>query len=167
MLTFAVETTTYNTYVPGFTCELFLAREGTFRNCLNNLRRSGCDCVAAFTHPSHIVHYAPGDSFNRALSRAERLDYLFIWQFLKVSAIYSLSLGERVRVRGTAPPLITYALRCSSIDLIWPMARVGFSPLGHTLTQFMMLWQRNTLKASLNPSRRLSVSVSRLSIRKR
>ena len=31
----------------------------------------------------------------------------------------------------------------------------------------MMLWQRNTLKASLSPSRRLSVSVSRLSIRKR
>jgi len=33
MLTFAVETTTYNTYVPGFTCELLLAREGTFKNC--------------------------------------------------------------------------------------------------------------------------------------
>lgn len=32
-----------------------------------------------------------------------------------------------------------YALRCNNIDLIWPMARVGFSPFGHTLTQFMML----------------------------
>ncbi|VFS16622.1 Uncharacterised protein [Enterobacter cancerogenus] len=56
-------------------------------------------------------------------------------------------LGRGLGVRGTAPPLMTYALRCSSIDLIWPMARVGFSPLGHTLTQFMMLWQRNTLKS--------------------
>jgi hypothetical protein len=34
----------------------------------------------------------------------------------------------------------------SSINsLICPMARVGFSPLGQTSTQFMMLWQRNSL----------------------
>lgn len=106
MLTFAVETTTHTVCTcRGSPASSFtLAREGTFRNCLNNLRRSGCDCVAAFTHPSHIVHYAPGDSFNRDLSRAERLDYLLIWQFLKVSAIYSLSFWERVRVRGTALP---------------------------------------------------------------
>ena len=106
MLTFAVETTTHTTCTcRGSPASSFhLAREGTFRNCLNNLRRSGCDCVAAFTHPSHIVNYAPGDSFSRALSRAERLDYLLNWQFLKVSAICSLSLRERVRVRGTALP---------------------------------------------------------------
>ncbi len=106
MLTFAVETTTHTPCTcRGSPASSFtLAREGTFRNCLNNLRRSGCDCVAAFTQPSHIVHYAPGDSFNRALSRAERLDYLLIWQFLKVSAICSLSHWERVRVRGTALP---------------------------------------------------------------
>ena len=94
MLTFAVETTTHTTCTcRGSPASSFhLAREGTFRNCLNNLRRSGCDCVAAFTHPSHIVNYAPGDSFNRALSRAERLDYLLIWQFLKVSAICPVAL---------------------------------------------------------------------------
>ena len=28
-------------------------------------------------------------------------------------------------------------------SLILPIARVGFSPLGHTSTQFMMVWQRN------------------------
>ncbi len=28
-------------------------------------------------------------------------------------------------------------------SLILPMARVGLSPLGHTSTQFMMVWQRN------------------------
>src|SRR5471030_2775265 len=61
----------------------------------------------------------------------------------------------------------TQAPRCSSIDLIWPMALVGFNPFGHTLTQFIMLWQRNTLKASSRSSRRDSVSVSRLSIKKR
>ncbi len=31
-----------------------------------------------------------------------------------------------------------YALCFSSIDLIWPIAFVGLSPLGHTLTQFMI-----------------------------
>src|SRR5471032_2389107 len=47
------------------------------------------------------------------------------------------------------------------------MALVGLRPLGHTLTQFMMLWHRNTLKASSRLSKRDCVSVSRLSIRKR
>ncbi len=34
--------------------------------------------------------------------------------------------------------LLFYALRFNNIDLIWPIAFVGLSPLGHTLTQFMM-----------------------------
>ncbi|EGZ7027921.1 hypothetical protein C3D80_16885 [Cronobacter sakazakii] len=66
-------------YVPGFTCELLLvgpAKEPLKTVC--NSRFSGCDGVASFSHPSHIVHYAPGDSFSRALSRSENLGYLFL-----------------------------------------------------------------------------------------
>ncbi|AWL55424.1 hypothetical protein FML64_02755 [Klebsiella quasipneumoniae] len=48
-------------------------------------------------------------------------------------------VGRIRRLRRHPATKTTYALRCSSIDLIWPMARVGFSPLGHTLTQFIML----------------------------
>src|SRR5690606_19618513 len=47
------------------------------------------------------------------------------------------------------------------------MAFVGFSPLGQTLTQFMMPWQRKTLNASSRLDRRSSVAVSRLSINQR
>src|SRR5690606_5717178 len=46
---------------------------------------------------------------------------------------------------------------CSSMLRIWPMARVGFRPLGQTCTQFMMPRQRNTLKGSSMAARRLSV----------
>jgi len=33
--------------------------------------------------------------------------------------------------------------RLTIISLILPIALVGFSPLGQTSTQFMMVWQRN------------------------
>jgi hypothetical protein len=59
------------------------------------------------------------------------------------------------------------AARVSSMLRMWPMARVGLRPLGHTLTQFWIPWQRNTLKGSSRRDRRSSVAVSRLSARKR
>ncbi len=62
----------------------------------------------------------------------------------------------------------TYALRCSGMDLIClNSTRRIHNPLEHTLTQFMMLWQRKTLKASPRSSKHSCFSVSRLSIRKR
>ena len=56
---------------------------------------------------------------------------------------------------------------CSSIDRILPIARVGLSPFGHTLTQFMMPRQRKTLNGSSSSARRSAVAVSRLSARNR
>ncbi|CSB20634.1 Uncharacterised protein [Vibrio cholerae] len=53
------------------------------------------------------------------------------------------------------------------MDLICPMAFVGFNPFGQTLTQFMMPWQRKTLNASSRFDKRSSVAVSRLSINQR
>ena len=50
---------------------------------------------------------------------------------------------------------------------MWPIARVGFRPFGHTFTQFWMPWQRNTLNGSSSFAKRSSVAVSRLSARKR
>ena len=146
-------TTTYagKAHVPGFTCEL-LYLHWPAKEPLETVLR------VFYSHPSPL---------------SEEVHVAVFKGFLHVCCLMALRLSG---LRGCRPDktvrrhpatTTTYALRCSSIDLIWPMARVGFSPLGHTLTQFMMLWQRNTLKASLKPSRRLSVSVSRLSIRKR
>ena len=122
---------------------LYWAREGTFKNCL-------------------IIPFASRIALNVVII------LYALRQFLEVSCNFIPAQAEKEGMRGEAPLFhYCYALRLSSIDLIWPIARVGLSPFGHTLTQFMMLWQRNTLNASLKPSRRLSVSVSRLSIRKR
>ena len=38
---------------------------------------------------------------------------------------------------------IDQTIRLTSISLILPIARVGFSPFGQTSTQFMIEWQRN------------------------
>lgn len=57
--------------------------------------------------------------------------------------------------------------RSRSMERIWPMARVGLSPLGQTLTQFMMPWHRNRLNGSSIRASRSSVASSRLSARKR
>ena len=162
MLTFAVETTTHTTC----TCRgspassYWLAKE-PLKTAIN-LLRSGCDIAGCLHLPlSHSELCSRGC--------AQLPPYLALNASITGCAIVAvfkdfLHSVPSLTERGLT---LTYALRCSSIDLMWPMARVGLSPLGHTLTQFIMLWQRNTLKASLSPSRRLSVSVSRLSIRKR
>src|SRR3569623_194656 len=57
---------------------------------------------------------------------------------------------------------------CFSISsLISPMALVGLRPLGHTSTQFMMVWQRNNRYGPSNSLKRSAVAWSRLSARKR
>ena len=56
---------------------------------------------------------------------------------------------------------------CNSIVRILPIARVGFSPLGQTLTQFMMPRQRKTLNGSSSAASRSALAVSRLSARNR
>src|SRR5665647_220176 len=53
------------------------------------------------------------------------------------------------------------------ISLILPMARVGFNPLGHASTQFIMEWQRNRRYGSSRLSSRSALAWSRLSARKR
>lgn len=60
------------------------AREGTFKNCLYNLRRSGGAVVAVYS--------------NRAVSRSERLNYCLSGQFLEVS--YNVSLPGGVPLTG-------------------------------------------------------------------
>lgn len=60
-----------------------------------------------------------------------------------------------------------YVPCCISMVRILPIARVGLSPLGHTLTQFMMPLQRKTLNGSSKLASRSSVSVSRESAKKR
>src|SRR5215467_7046888 len=52
-------------------------------------------------------------------------------------------------------------------SLILPMALVGLSPFGHTSTQFMMVWHRNSLYGSSRLSRRSLVASSRESAMKR
>src|SRR6201999_217084 len=52
-------------------------------------------------------------------------------------------------------------------SLILPIALVGLSPLGHTSTQFMIVWQRNRRYGSSRLSRRSPVASSRLSAMKR
>ena len=102
-----------------------------------------------------------GTSKNRRTNQA-------VWNTTTTGQL--LAVPFRAICAGTLPGAAShslYALRCSSMDLICPIARVGFKPLGHTLTQFMMLWQRKTLKASSRSSKRSCFSVSRLSIRKR
>ena len=54
-----------------------------------------------------------------------------------------------------------------SILRMWPIARVGFKPLGQTATQFMMPRHLNTLKGSSNPASLSAAAVSRLSARNR
>lgn len=76
---------------------------------------------------------------------------------------------QQVELEHAAPTLPAQALDlarveiihtdCSSIrSLIWPIALVGFKPLGQTSTQFMMLWQRNSLYGPSSASRRSSVA---------
>ncbi len=72
-----------------------------------------------------------------------------------------------LHVKGAKKPLIIYTLRDNNMLRICPIARVGFNPLGHTLTQFMIPRQRNTLNGSSRSAKRSSVAVSRLSAKKR
>src|SRR5512138_1461451 len=50
--------------------------------------------------------------------------------------------------------------RFTSNSLMWLMALVGLSDLGHTSTQFMMVWQRNRRYGSSRLSRRSLVTWS-------
>ena len=61
----------------------------------------------------------------------------------------------------------THTLRCTIMSLILPIARIGFSPLGQTSTQFMIEWQRNSRYGSSRLSSRSLVAWSRVSARKR
>lgn len=60
-----------------------------------------------------------------------------------------------------------YVLFFNNKERILPIARVGFNPLGHTETQFIILRQRNTLNGSPRSAIRSSDAVSRLSIKNR
>lgn len=51
-----------------------------------------------------------------------------------------------------------HTARCTIMSLILPIARVGFSPLGQTSTQFMIEWQRNSRYGSSRLSRRSLVA---------
>src|SRR5690606_39677488 len=50
---------------------------------------------------------------------------------------------------------------------MWPIALVGFKPLGHTDTQFMMPLQRNNENGSSRRAKRSCVAESRESMMKR
>lgn len=56
------------------------------------------------------------------------------------------------------PFLGRHTARCTIMSLILPIARVGFSPLGQTSTQFMIEWQRNSRYGSSRLSRRSLVA---------
>jgi hypothetical protein len=58
----------------------------------------------------------------------------------------------------THPFTKNYMPRLTIISLILPMARDGFSPFGHTSTQFMMVWQRNKRYGSSRLSKRSLVA---------
>jgi len=60
-----------------------------------------------------------------------------------------------------------HTARCTIRSLIFPIARVGFSPFGQTSTQFMIEWQRNNRYGSSRLSRRSLVAWSRVSAMKR
>src|SRR5690606_10196006 len=73
----------------------------------------------------------------------------------------SLAGVERVLARGGDAGVHT--VRCTIKSLILPIARIGFSPLGQTSTQFMIEWQRNRRYGSSRLSRRSLVAWSRVS----
>ncbi len=60
-----------------------------------------------------------------------------------------------------------HTLRLTIRSLIRSIASVGLSPLGHTSTQFMIEWQRNSRYGSSRLSSRSLAARSRLSARKR
>jgi hypothetical protein len=89
---------------------------------------------------------------------------------LPMQAAYQTTPGAPIKQKKAArrPPFsFRQIARSSSMSRIWPMARVGFSPFGHTLTQFMMPRQRNSENGSSRRLSRSSRAVSRLSARKR
>src|ERR1700685_785129 len=68
---------------------------------------------------------------------------------------------------GFRPGFRHYTARLTISSLILPIALVGFSPLGQTSTQFMMVWQRNNRYGSSRLSKRSPVASSRESAIKR
>ncbi len=78
--------------------------------------------------------------------------------------------GIAMPAGGSRCRAVWVCIRSTASDissLMWPMARVGFSPFGQTSTQFMMVWQRNSLNGPSRLASRSSVAWSRLSARKR
>jgi len=71
-------------HVPGFTCGLLVAREGTFKNCLIFAVRAAT-ALAAFAYPGHIVDYAPSDALSCRLVSHQTSRLCLLWRFLKVS----------------------------------------------------------------------------------
>src|SRR5690606_32569165 len=82
--------------------------------------------------------------------------------------------GDREAVEGATPTADVETPLCDQAAvflrdgetisfLVSAIALAGFSPLGQTWAQFMMVWQRYSLKGSSRSSRRFWVASSRLS----
>lgn len=108
----------------------------------------------------------PIKRFKLSESRASRPHPVAFGNKLPVGAVAPVS---RMQKKGDpqAASFASYTPRSRSMDRMCPIARVGLSPFGQTLTQFMMPWQRNRLNGSSSRDSRSSVASSRLSARKR
>ena len=66
-------------------------------------------------------------------------------------------------ISGAGAGRAGHATRSTIMRLMPAMALAGFSPLGHTWAQFMMVWQRYSLKGSSSASSRAPAASSRVS----
>src|SRR5512145_1635783 len=91
---------------------------------------------------------------------------------LIVRVALQVALEHEVELQQAAPafpvqPMVHQTARLTMISLILLMARVGLRPFGHTSTQFMIVWQRNSRYGSSRLSKRSAVVWSRVSAMKR
>ena len=90
--------------------------------------------------------------------------------FLLVVSLYSWISTRQVPLTGILTYAflgVAYTARRTMMSLILPIARVGLRFFGHTSTQFMIVWQRNSRYGSSRLSRRSDVARSRVSAMKR
>src|SRR5688572_4052066 len=100
----------------------------------------------------------------------QRRERLIVGVALQVALQHEVELQQAAPafpVKAMVPHFTHYTARLTMISLILLMARVGLRPFGHTSTQFMIVWQRNSRYGSSRLSRRSAVVWSRVSAMKR
>src|SRR5574340_1059566 len=108
--------------------------------------QQGKNPAAAGTgRPCPVIHHVPQLRI-RAFQHA--LEDLPLLGRQRGITLFQKPAQQQVEFQHAAPAApaqavhLGHTVRLANKALMFPMARVGFSPLGHTSTQFMMPWQR-------------------------